>query len=305
MKAEPKIHLQLLLRVTYSVLNSVDEHTILNGGEQTELHRTRILELQGAGNILKLGNNHLMKSAVISQELQLGILSNRVKTMSKKEVESELEGEPSFLTHLESKRPAEEYSPVTILPPNLWIALLFNVLEEVNENEESLTKVQLFISKMKNVNCKYHIINLFEKNLVKKILGGNETICQRKTEYDIYWQFICLFNFSFNILHNANTLEITYRKAFVNPLILKAFDDLNDKIRFQIREIESKLCKRFLEVVGNAMAEDITGYYGDMEKLFKAMQILIFYQHQHHLTCDVSEDQLPCIQSFGLLVYCM
>ncbi|CAB4445307.1 unnamed protein product [Rhizophagus irregularis] len=285
MKAEPKIHLQLLLRVTYSVLNSVDEHTILNGGEQTELHRTRILELQGAGNILKLGNNHLMKSAVISQELQLGILSNRVKTMSKKEVESELEGEPSFLTHLESKRPAEEYSPVTILPPNLWIALLFNVLEEVNENEESLTKVQLFISKMKNVNY--------------------ETICQRKTEYDIYWQFICLFNFSFNILHNANTLEITYRKAFVNPLILKAFDDLNDKIRFQIREIESKLCKRFLEVVGNAMAEDITGYYGDMEKLFKAMQILIFYQHQHHLTCDVSEDQLPCIQSFGLLVYCM
>lgn len=31
-----------------------------------------------------------------------------------------------------------------------------------------------------------------------------------------------------------NTLEITYRKAFVNPLILKAFDDLNDKIRFQM-----------------------------------------------------------------------
>ncbi|CAG8718350.1 104_t:CDS:2 [Rhizophagus irregularis] len=124
-----------------------------------------------------------MKSAVISQELQLGILSNRVKTMSKKEEESELVGGRtfSFLTHLESKRPAEEYSPVTILPPNLWIALLFN--EEVNENEESLTKVQLFISKMENVNCKYHIINLFEKNLVKKILGGNETICQRKTEY--------------------------------------------------------------------------------------------------------------------------
>ncbi|CAB4396792.1 unnamed protein product [Rhizophagus irregularis] len=106
------------------VLNSVDEHMILNGvvafssggvftaqclhfssvldsvkifwEEQTELHRIRILELQVASNILKLGNNHLMKSAVISQELQLGILSNRVKTMSKKEEESELEGEPSL-----------------------------------------------------------------------------------------------------------------------------------------------------------------------------------------------------------------
>ncbi|CAB5211359.1 unnamed protein product [Rhizophagus irregularis] len=64
--------------------------------EQTELHRIRILELQVASNILKLGNNHLMKSAVISQELQLGILSNRVKTISKKEEESELEGEPSL-----------------------------------------------------------------------------------------------------------------------------------------------------------------------------------------------------------------
>ncbi|CAB4483920.1 unnamed protein product [Rhizophagus irregularis] len=110
------------------VLNSVDEHMILNGvvafssggvftaqclhfssvlgpransvkifwEEQTELHRIRILELQVASNILKLGNNHLMKSAVISQELQLGILSNRVKTISKKEEESELEGEPSL-----------------------------------------------------------------------------------------------------------------------------------------------------------------------------------------------------------------
>ncbi|PKC03972.1 hypothetical protein RhiirA5_449898 [Rhizophagus irregularis] len=155
------------------VLNSVDEHMILNGvvafssggvftaqclhfssvlGPRASVvfnHHLRLflrfLQLQVASNILKLGNNHLMKSAVISQELQLGILSNRVKTISKKEEESEL--------------------------------------EEVNENEESLTKVQLFISKMENVNCKYHIINLFEKNLVKKILGGNETICQRKTEY--------------------------------------------------------------------------------------------------------------------------
>jgi hypothetical protein len=140
---------------------------------------------------------------------------------------------------------------------------------------------------------------------------------------------ICLFDSPFNILRDANTLEIAYRDAFVNPLIPKAFDDLNDKIRFQMYviilclvsfvpymiklliyylssgEIESKLRKKqrnetkgqnprvnfgskhdgilkiymnasemeigFMEVVGNAMAEDITGYHGDMKKLFKGL----------------------------------
>jgi hypothetical protein len=48
--------------------------------------------LQGAGDMLKLGNDHLTKSAVVSQELQLGILSNRVEATSKQEEESELVG---------------------------------------------------------------------------------------------------------------------------------------------------------------------------------------------------------------------
>jgi len=59
----------------------------------------------------------------------------------------------------------------------------------------------------------------------------------------------------------------------------------------------------FLEVVGNAVDVDITGYYGDMEKLFKVMQISIFYQRQHHLKRNATENQLLCLQSFGVLVY--
>lgn len=39
--------------------------------------------------MLKLGNDHLTKSAVVSQELQLGILSHRVRATSKKEEERE------------------------------------------------------------------------------------------------------------------------------------------------------------------------------------------------------------------------
>ncbi|CAG8451506.1 4780_t:CDS:2 [Acaulospora colombiana] len=35
------------------------------------------------------------------------------------------------------------------------------------------------------------------------------------------------------MLRDANTLEIAYRESFVNPIIPKAFEDVNDKIRFQ------------------------------------------------------------------------
>ncbi|CAG8748910.1 1489_t:CDS:2, partial [Ambispora leptoticha] len=50
---------------------------------------------------------------------------------------------------------------------------------------------------------------------------------------DIYQRFIFLFASSFNMLRDANTLEIAYRESFVNPIIPKAFEDMNDKIRFQ------------------------------------------------------------------------
>ena len=45
---------------------------------------------------------------------------------------------------------------------------------------------------------------------------------------------VFLFASPFNILRDANTQEMAYRESFVNPLIPKAFDDLNDKIRFQM-----------------------------------------------------------------------
>ncbi|CAG8669906.1 16219_t:CDS:2 [Acaulospora morrowiae] len=61
---------------------------------------------------------------------------------------------------------------------------------------------------------------------------------------DIYQRFMFLFASSFNMLRDANTLEIAYRKSFVNPIIPKAFEDVNDKIRFQTGEIESALRKQ-------------------------------------------------------------
>ncbi|CAG8492961.1 6696_t:CDS:2 [Acaulospora colombiana] len=124
--------------------------------------------------MLKLGNDHLTKSAVVSQELQLGILSHRVRATSKKEEESELEGEASSSTHIQRKRPAEESFPTIITPPpNLRdrtpvqhprVQSQSNTgdddfddyneseeEEEVNENEETSTEVQLIISKMENM----------------------------------------------------------------------------------------------------------------------------------------------------------
>ncbi|CAG8669455.1 2132_t:CDS:2, partial [Acaulospora colombiana] len=47
---------------------------------------------------------------------------------------------------------------------------------------------------------------------------------------DIYRRFMFLFAISFNMLRDANTLEVAYRESFVNPKIPKAFEDVNDKI---------------------------------------------------------------------------
>lgn len=154
---------------------------------------------------------------------------------------------------------------------------------------------------------------------------------------DIYRRFVFLFASSFNMLRDANTLEIAYRESFVNPIIPKIFEDMKDKIRFQTGEIESMLRKQhrnqtksqkprvmlgsnhdgilkiymnaseieigFLEVVGNATVVDLTKYREDMEKLFKVMQLSIFYQRKHHLRRGATEKQLECLQSFGVLVY--
>ncbi|CAG8800985.1 4977_t:CDS:2, partial [Dentiscutata erythropus] len=51
---------------------------------------------------------------------------------------------------------------------------------------------------------------------------------------DIYQRFICLFNSPFNILRDFCTSELAYRDSFVNPIIPKIFDDVNDKIRFPV-----------------------------------------------------------------------
>nr|CAG8638409.1 14709_t:CDS:2 [Entrophospora candida] len=59
----------------------------------------------------------------------------------------------------------------------------------------------------------------------------------------------------------------------------------------------------FLEVVGNALLVDVTKYHDDMDKLLKAMQISIFYQRQYHLQRNATEEQLKCIQGYGMLVY--
>ncbi|CAG8766390.1 1284_t:CDS:2, partial [Dentiscutata erythropus] len=59
----------------------------------------------------------------------------------------------------------------------------------------------------------------------------------------------------------------------------------------------------FLEVVGSPTKVDVKGYYEDLEKLFKAMQISIYFQRCHHLNRNAMEEKLSWIQSFGVLVY--
>ncbi|KAF0397928.1 hypothetical protein F8M41_009895 [Gigaspora margarita] len=59
----------------------------------------------------------------------------------------------------------------------------------------------------------------------------------------------------------------------------------------------------FLEVVGSGIYVDITKLNEDTEKIFKCMQISIFYQRQHHLQRGAKEQQLTSLESYGIIVY--
>ncbi|CAG8527048.1 6170_t:CDS:10 [Paraglomus brasilianum] len=164
-----------------------------------------------------------------------------------------------------------------------------------------------------------------------------------RTHYDLLWiqdvykRFILLFAMPFNALLDPDATEFAYRESFVNPIIPKAFDDVSATIRFKTGEVESTLRKQhrdetkgqkprvnvgtnhdgilkicmnakeievgFLEVVGNAVLVDVTKHHNVMDKLLKAMQISIFYQRRYHLQRNATEEQLECIQSYGVLVY--
>ncbi|RIA89552.1 hypothetical protein C1645_824665 [Glomus cerebriforme] len=97
---------------------------------------------------------------------------------------------------------------------------------------------------------------------------------------DLYRRFIFLF--PFNILRDANTQEIVYKDSFVNPLIPKPHVNLGSKhdgiLKIYMNSIEMEI--GFLEVVGNAVNVDVTGYYEDMEKLFKEHETTIYTMHR-------------------------
>ena len=59
----------------------------------------------------------------------------------------------------------------------------------------------------------------------------------------------------------------------------------------------------FLKVVGSAIYDDITKLNEDTEKVFKCMQMSIFYQRQHHLQRGAKEQQLTSLESYGIIVY--
>ena len=59
----------------------------------------------------------------------------------------------------------------------------------------------------------------------------------------------------------------------------------------------------FLEVVGSAVYVDVTKLKEDTEKVFKCMQISIYYHRQHHLQRGATEQQLASLESYGIIVY--
>ncbi|CAJ0877934.1 22159_t:CDS:10 [Entrophospora sp. SA101] len=154
---------------------------------------------------------------------------------------------------------------------------------------------------------------------------------------DIYKRFLFLFNAPTNLLQDPDQNELSYRENFVNPIIVKAFDDIMDLVKVKTGEVENKSNKAqrnetrqyrqrvsigcsqdgiysinvnaiilevgFLEVIGNALYTDVKKLNEDTEKVFKCMQISIYYQRQHYLSRGATEQQVSSIESYGIIVY--
>ncbi|CAG8610604.1 2485_t:CDS:2, partial [Scutellospora calospora] len=58
-----------------------------------------------------------------------------------------------------------------------------------------------------------------------------------------------------------------------------------------------------MEVVGSAIEIDFKKLGEDTEKVFKAMQISMFYQRLYFLQRGATEDKIKCIESYGIVVY--
>ncbi|CAG8680869.1 9543_t:CDS:10, partial [Funneliformis caledonium] len=155
---------------------------------------------------------------------------------------------------------------------------------------------------------------------------------------DIYKRFLFLFDAPTNLLLNPDQSELSYRENFVNPIVVKVFDDIMDLIKVKnVREVENQSNKTqrietcqykqrvsigcsqdgiysinvnatilevgFLEVVGNALYTDIKKLSEDIKKVFKCMQISIHYQRQHYISRGATEQEVSSIESYGIVVY--
>nr|CAG8619539.1 12036_t:CDS:10 [Entrophospora candida] len=153
---------------------------------------------------------------------------------------------------------------------------------------------------------------------------------------DLYKRFILNFKAPLNKLTDSKQSEFSYREDFISPILARAFDDL-DTIRFRTGEIENMLTKKqrneteqqksrirlgcnqdgiieislnatdleigFMEVVGSAIEIDFKKLGEDTEKVFKAMQISVFYQRLYFLQRGATEDKIKFIESYGIVVY--
>ncbi|RIA84585.1 hypothetical protein C1645_832040 [Glomus cerebriforme] len=144
-----------------------------------------------------------------------------------------------------------------------------------------------------------------------------------KEHYDLLWVQdiyingcdLFLFDAPTNLLLDPDQSELSFRENFVNPIVVKVFDDIMDLIKVKTGEIENQSNKTqrietrqykqlgFLEVVGNALYTNIKKLSEDTEKVFKCMQISIYYQCQHYISRGASEQEVSSIESYGIVVY--
>ncbi|CAG8613746.1 16494_t:CDS:2, partial [Funneliformis caledonium] len=194
-------------------------------------------------------------------------------------------------------------------------------------------KIRKIIEKMKENKSVFDVISLdstiedvLEKPYVRPFI--------HKEHHDLLWiqdiyKRLFLFDAPTNLLLDPDQSELSYWKNFMNPIVVKVFDDIIDLIKVKIGKVENQSNKTqrietrqykqrvsigcsqdriysininatilevgFLEVVGNALYTDIKKLSEDTEKVFKCMQISIHYQCQHYISHGATEQEVSSI----------
>ncbi|CAG8784677.1 32996_t:CDS:2, partial [Racocetra persica] len=159
--------------------------------------------------------------------------------------------------------------------------------------------------------------NVNFKALLTDLMKQKRENYNHPEDYETFWchnfyiQMILQIIRKHSSIHDSTISEYQYRKEIVNILLASIFHDVETAIWIQTERLGDKhdgilyynlngikVIVGYMEVVGNAFASNTSDKNSDLEKLLKAMMILLWYQDAHQQINAPKK-----LQSFAILVF--